>query len=221
MKEDLDNVHQGFDSEIKKLTQQIQDMRLQAASDIEAKLEEATGKFDELLKKAEEELNAITTEGDDNELKQKVEKVFLVDKNTHEALQQVISQVEQDQINLNQARMALAQEKKIYDKPLDEKMTSFHNKCDAKITELENQRKELVQQQCAALEEEMNKTLAQFKEVVEKAAAEIDAQQIENKDETELRNIMNTIIENDSQVCSELQGIAGQVESKIIQIRQL
>ena len=87
MKEDLDNVHQGFDSKIKALTQLIQDMRLKTASEIEAKLEEATGKFNELLSKAEEELKAITTEGDDNELKQKVEQVFSIDKNTHEALQ--------------------------------------------------------------------------------------------------------------------------------------
>ena len=90
--------------------------------------------------------------------------------------------------------MALGQDKKIYNKPLDEKMTSFHNQCDAKVTELENQRKALVEQQCAALEEEMNATLAQFKEVAEKAVAEIEAQQIEGKDEAELRNIMNAII---------------------------
>lgn len=89
--------HNAMQEEIKKVN-------LAIIKVLEADLDKVVAGFDENLKAAEEELAKLTPEGAEDELKQKIEQTFQVDKKTHEVLQKIVSQVEKDQMNLNQAK---------------------------------------------------------------------------------------------------------------------
>ena len=95
-------------------------------SEIEAKLEELIKEFNRVYEQTEQELSACTTEGDEPTLRNVIEKVFALDKDGHENLQKIVSEVEKEQLNLNQAKVNMGQEKKIFDKPLVEKMQAMH-----------------------------------------------------------------------------------------------
>ena len=127
---------------------------------LEEDLDKVVAGFDESLKAAEEELAKLTPEGDENALKQKIDQSFQVDKKTHEALQKIVSQVEKGQMNLNQAKAKVDQEKVVYDKSLGEKMANFHGKCDDSVKELKQKLHDLLQSQVDAIEEEIAKVNA-------------------------------------------------------------
>jgi len=64
--------------------------------------------------------------------------VFALDKEEHEKLQKIVSNVETEQLNLNQALVNMGLEKKVYDKPLVEKMQTLHQKCDDHVKAIQD-----------------------------------------------------------------------------------
>lgn len=198
MRQQFDKVHQDFNSQIAKLAQAIKSIHESTIADIEAKLQQLTTQFEEALQQAELELAQCVPEGDEKQLRDTIEKVFKVDKAAHEKLQKIVSEVESEQLNLNQAKLNMGQEKKVYDKPLIEKMTQMHIKCDEQVQAVQNKLQQLLQSQCDALEAEMNKIIQEFQKEAQVAIEKIHAIQYQGLPEGELRALVNQIIENDS-----------------------
>lgn len=158
-------------------------------------------------------------EGDEAQLAQKIDELFDFDKQSHEDLQNAIADVEQEQLNLNQARMNMGEEKKSVTEPLVQKMDNFHGKCDDSTNELKHRLHELQEKRCGEYEAKLEELGQKFNALKEETIKEMADAKPATKPEMEKQ--IETIEDKELSVSHQLQDTIREMETVIAQIRKV
>jgi hypothetical protein len=98
-------------------------------------------------------------ETSEQKLNAMIEEVFEIDKDSHDIMQQIISDIESQQLELNQVGLSLGKDQVHHDSKLDEQVVKNHANCDKKIADIKAQLQKLNSDKCKLIEEEIKQVV--------------------------------------------------------------